>query len=216
VWLPCGGYIVIDETEALISIDVNTGRNKGKKNVDKMILETNLESADEVARQLRLRNIGGLIVVDFIDMKSRKDQMAVYRRMRERTDDDKAKIQVLQLSQLGLMEMTRQRLNESLSTSMYTTCPSCDGSGRIKSAESISVELQRRISSILQQSDEENNNLAVKVHPEVMQRLKTVDGETLIELERRHCCRLTFRSDPALSREDVQITDADSGREFGV
>ena len=135
---------MIDETEALIAIDVNTGRNKGKKNADKMILETNLESANEVARQLRLRNIGGLIVVDFIDMKSRKDQMAVYRRMRERTDDDKAKIQVLQLSQLGLMEMTRQRLNESLSMSMYSTCPSCEGNGRIKSVESISVELQRR------------------------------------------------------------------------
>ncbi|MCP4847683.1 MAG: Rne/Rng family ribonuclease [Verrucomicrobiaceae bacterium] len=214
VWLPCGGSIVIDETEALIAIDVNTGRNKGKKNADKMILETNLESANEVARQLRLRNIGGLIVVDFIDMKSRKDQMAVYRRMRERTDDDKAKIQVLQLSQLGLMEMTRQRLNESLSMSMYTACPNCEGNGRIKSVESISVELQRRISGLLQQSDEENNDLVITVHPEVMQRLKTVDGETLIELERRHCGRLTFRSDHVLQREEVKITCGLTGREI--
>ena len=101
VWMPCGGYIVIDETEALISIDVNTGRNRGgKNNSDKMILETNLQAADEVARQLRLRNIGGLIVVDFIDMKGRKDQNAVYRRMLKQTDTDKAKIQVLPLSQL--------------------------------------------------------------------------------------------------------------------
>jgi ribonuclease G len=214
VRLPCGGYIVIDETEALISIDVNTGRNKGKNNADKMILETNLESANEVARQLRLRNIGGLIVVDFIDMKSRKDQMAVYRRMRQRTDDDKAKIQVLQLSQLGLMEMTRQRLNESLSMSMYTPCPSCDGSGRIKSVESISVELQRRVSALLQKSDEENNDLVITVHPEVMQRLKTDDGETLIELERRHCARLTFRSDPGLQREAVKITCGITDREI--
>ena len=214
VWLPCGGSIVIDETEALIAIDVNTGRNKGKKNADKLILETNLESANEVARQLRLRNIGGLIVVDFIDMKSRKDQMAVYRRMRERTDGDKAKIQVLQLSQLGLMEMTRQRLNESLSSSMYSGCPNCEGSGRIKSVESISVELQRRIAGLLQQSGEENNDLVITVHPEVMQRLKTVDGETLSDLERRHCGRLTFRSDHALQREEVKISNGLTGREI--
>ncbi len=216
VWLPCGGYIVIDETEALISIDVNTGRNKGKKNVDKLILETNLESADEIARQLRLRNIGGLIVVDFIDMKSRKDQMAVYRLMRERTDDDKAKTQVLQLSQLGLMEMTRQRLNESLSMSMYTPCPNCSGNGRIKSAESISVELQRRISDLLQRSEDDLSDLVIAVHPEVMQRLKTVDGEHLAELERRHCGRLTFRSDPGLAREEVKISSGITGKEIKV
>ena len=204
-----GGFV-----EALISIDVNTGRNKGKKNVDKMILETNLESAEEVARQLRLRNIGGLIVVDFIDMKSRKDQMAVYRRMRERTDDDKAKTQVLQLSQLGLMEMTRQRLNESLSRSMYTPCPNCSGNGRIKSAESISVELQRRISDLLQRSEEDLSDLVIAVHPEVMQRLKTIDGEHLVELERRHCGRLTFRTDPALAREDVKISSGITGKEI--
>jgi ribonuclease G len=214
VWLPCGAYIVIDETEALISIDVNTGRNKGKKNVDKLILETNLESADEVARQLRLRNIGGLIVVDFIDMKSRKDQMALYRRMRELTDADKAKTQVLQLSQLGLMEMTRQRINESLSMSMYTPCPHCSGDGRIKSAESISVELQRRISDLLQRSEEDLSDLVIAVHPEIMQRLKTIDGEHLAELERRHCGRLTFRSDPRLAREEVKISSGITDKEI--
>ncbi len=214
VWLPCGGYIVIDETEALISIDVNTGRNKGKGNVDKMILQTNLEAAEEVARQLRLRNIGGLIVVDFIDMKSRKDQMAVYRRMRERTDDDKAKTQVLQLSQLGLMEMTRQRLNDSLSMSMYNPCPVCEGSGRIKSAESISVELQRRLTDLLQRSRDDLSDLIIVVHPEIMQRLKTEDSEHLVDLERRHRGRLTFRSDPAQHREDFTITSAETGRKI--
>ncbi len=214
VWLPCGGYIVIDETEALISIDVNTGRNKGKSNVDKMILETNLEAADEVARQLRLRNIGGLIVVDFIDMKGRKDQQAVYRRMRERTDDDKAKTQVLPLSQLGLMEMTRQRLNDSLSMSMYNACPTCEGTGRIKSAESISVELQRRLTDLLQRPYEEHCDLLIVVHPEIMHRLKTEDAKHLVDLERRHHGRLTFRSDPGQPREKVTILDAATEREM--
>jgi ribonuclease G len=101
VWLPCGGYIVIDETEALIAIDVNTGRNKGGKDVERTILQTNLEAADEMARQMRLRNIGGLIIGDFIDMKSRKDQQSVYQRMKERLKRDKSKTHVLPISPLA-------------------------------------------------------------------------------------------------------------------
>jgi ribonuclease G len=103
VWLKCGGYIVIDETEALVAIDVNTGRNKGGRDVEKTILQTNLEAADEIARQLRLRNIGGLIIGDFIDMKSRKDQQMVYNLMKERLKRDKARTHVLPISSLGLM-----------------------------------------------------------------------------------------------------------------
>jgi len=125
VWLKCGGYIVIDETEALVAIDVNTGRNKGGRDVEKTILQTNLEAADEIARQLRLRNIGGLIIADFIDMKSRKDQQAVFGLMKERLNRDKAKTHVLPISQLGLMEMTRQRAHESLSDTIYENCPYC-------------------------------------------------------------------------------------------
>src|SRR5438045_6001123 len=115
VWLRCGGYIVIDETEALVAVDVNTGRNKGGRDADKTILQTNLEAADEIARQLRLRNIGGLIIADFIDMKSRRDQQAVFNLMKERLRRDKAKTHVLPISQLGLMEMTRQRAKASRS-----------------------------------------------------------------------------------------------------
>ena len=109
VWLPCGGYIVIDETEALIAIDVNTGRNKGAQGRRENHLPDELEAADEMARQMRLRNIGGLIIGDFIDMKASKDQQAVYQRMKDRLKRDKAKTHVLPISQLGLMEMTRQR-----------------------------------------------------------------------------------------------------------
>jgi ribonuclease G len=143
VWLPCGGYLVIDETEALVAIDVNTGRNKGSKDQDKTILQTNLEAAEEIARQLRLRNIGGLIVLDFIDMRNQRDQKAVLQLFKEHIKRDKARTHVLPISQLGLMEMTRQRVQESISRAVYMECPSCKGKGIIKSPETMSVEIQR-------------------------------------------------------------------------
>ena len=215
VWLACGGYLVIDETEAMITIDVNTGRNRGSKgSIDKMILETNLEAADEVARQLRLRNIGGLVVVDFIDMKSRRDQIAVYRRMRDQVRKDKAKTQVLQVSQLGLMEMTRQRLNESLTDSVMEPCLYCSGKGTVKSTETMSVELQRRLTSVFQRQGERGRDLIVVVHPDVMHRLRTEDDAILVDLERRNAGRLTFRSDPSYHREKVTIIDASTGDEI--
>jgi ribonuclease G len=213
VWLPNGGYLVIDETEALIAIDVNTGRAKTQ---DKMILQTNIEAAEEVARQVRLRNIGGLIVIDFIDMKSRRDQMAVYKVMRERLRNDKAKTQILQISQLGLMEMTRQRLHESLNITVNEPCHYCQGRGMVKSAESMSVELQRRINTILSRVETTSRELIVIVHPDVMERLRTHDGELFVELERRHNARLTFRSDASYYREQVVIADAKTQKEIRV
>lgn len=218
VWMPCGGYLVIDETEAMISVDVNTGRNKGKGgSADKVILQTNLEAADAVARQLRLRNIGGLIVVDFIDMKSRKDQQAVYRRMKERVQSDKAKTQILPISQLGLLEMTRQRLHESLSESVYDPCPYCKGFARVKSTMTMSVELQRKVHAIMQKSrDVELHELLIVVHPEVLDRLRKQDAQHLIELERRYEARLTFRGDPNYHREQLLIADTETGKEVKV
>jgi len=213
VWLPCGGYIVIDKTEALVSIDVNTGRNKGSKDLDRVIVETNLEAAQEVARQLRLRNMGGLIVVDFIDMKHRRDQQAVSKAMQEHLKRDKAKTQVLPISQFGLMEMTRQRLHESLSSALYEPCPYCKGNGQVKTTMTMSVELQRALSAILGRGKAEQKSLVVVVHPEVMQRLKTEDGELLVELERKYEARLTFRSDPNLHREEIKITSTQTGEE---
>lgn len=213
VWLPCGGYIVIDQTEALVSIDVNTGRNKGHKDVDKLLLETNLEAAAEVARQLRLRNMGGLIVVDFIDMKHRRDQQAVYKLMNDHLKRDKAKTQVLPISQFGLMEMTRQRLNESLGTTLYEPCPYCKGHGQVKTPLTMSVELQRRLVSALGRAKEDQKQFLVVVHPDVMNRLKTEDGELLVDLERKYHARLTFRSDPSLHREQITLTNAQSGEE---
>ncbi len=213
VWLPCGGYIVIDQTEALVSIDVNTGRNKGSKDQDRVIVETNIEAAQEVARQLRLRNMGGLIVVDFIDMKHRRDQQAVSKVMQDHLKRDKAKTQILPISQFGLMEMTRQRLHESLSSALYEPCPYCKGHGQVKTTTTMSVELQRSLSSILGRGKVEQKSLVVVVHPEVMQRLKTEDGELLVALERKYEARLTFRSDPTLHREEIKISSTQTGEE---
>ena len=214
VWLPCGGYIVIDQTEALVAIDVNTGRNKGNKDQDKLLVETNLEAAAEVARQLRLRNMGGLIVVDFIDMKHRKDQQAVYKAMLQHLKRDKAKTQVTQISPFGLMEMTRQRLNESLGTTLYEPCPYCKGHGQVKTPITMSVELQRRLSAVLGRLPENDRSVLVVVHPDVMQRLKSEDGEHLVALERKYGARLTFRTDPTYHRETFTLANAQSGEEI--
>ena len=139
VHLKSGGYIVIDETEALVAIDVNTGRHKGSKDQESTILKVNLEAADEICRQLRLRNMGGLIVLDFIDMKSRRDQQTVYQRVKEGLRRDKAKTHILPISQLGLMEMTRQRHTESVRSAVYDDCPYCKGRGKVKSVVTMSV-----------------------------------------------------------------------------
>ncbi len=208
VWLPCGGYIVIDETEALIAIDVNTGRNRGSKDVDKMILETNMEAAREVARQLRLRNIGGLVVIDLIDMRHRKDQQSVYKAIKDRLKKDKAKTQVLQISPIGLMEMTRQRLNESLRDSMYEPCPYCQGRGRVKTPMTMSVEIQRRLNTVIQKHRDSVGDIIVIVNSDVLNRFKSEDSKLLVELERSHSGRLIFRSDPSLNRERFAIIDA--------
>ena len=208
VWLPCGGYVVIDETEALISVDVNTGRNRGAKDVDKMILETNIEAAREVARQLRLRNIGGLVVIDFIDMRHRKDQQAVYKAIKDRLKKDKAKTQVLHISPIGLMEMTRQRLNESLRDSMYEPCPYCQGRARVKTPMTMSVEIQRRLNTVIQKHRDTVGDIIIVVNSDVLNRFKSEDSKLLMELERSHSGRLIFRSDPSLNRERFAIIDA--------
>ena len=214
VWLKCGGYIVIDETEALVAIDVNTGRNKGGRDVEKTILQTNLEAADEIARQIRLRNIGGLIIADFIDMKSRRDQQAVFNLMKERLKRDKARTHVLPISQLGLMEMTRQRAQESLSDTIYENCPYCGGRGVVKTTMTTSVELHRTLNTIMRKYQDSIHDIRVILNPDVLKRLKEEDEELLVELERRYAGRLMFRGDPTYHHEKFVITDANTGVEL--
>src|ERR1700726_1673821 len=214
VWLRCGGYIVIDETEALVAIDVNTGRNKGGRDVEKTILQTNLEAGGEIARQLRLRNIGGLIIGDFIDMKSRRDQQMVYNLMKERLKRDKAKTHVLPISSLGLMEMTRQRAQESLSDTIYENCPYCGGRGVVKTSMTTSVELHRTLNTVMRKYQDSIHDIRVILNPGVLKRLKEEDEELLVELERRYAGRLFFRGDPTFHHEKFIITDANTGAEL--
>lgn len=214
VWLPCGGYIVIDETEALIAVDVNTGRNRGAKDMEKTILQTNLEAADEICRQMRLRNIGGIIIADFIDMKGRKDQQAVYQRVKDRLKRDKARTHVLPISPLGLMEMTRQRAAESLASSQFVPCPHCLGRGMVKSPMTMSVELQRSLHSVMRKHQDSVHEIKVVVHPDLLQRLRTEDEEHLVDIERRYAGRLSFRADPTFHQEKFVITNGVTGAEL--
>jgi ribonuclease G len=216
VHLKSGGYIVVDETEALVAIDVNTGRHKGGKDQESTILKVNLEAADEISRQLRLRNMGGLIVLDFIDMKSRRDQQTVYQRMKEGLRRDRAKTHVLPISQLGLMEMTRQRHSESVHAAVYDDCPYCKGRGKVKSALTMSVEIQRKLSEILKKRprDESDFQLRIVVHPTILDRLRTEDEKHLIEMEKRYFGKLSFRADPALHAEQFKIVNVATNEEM--
>jgi len=216
VHLKGGGYIVIDETEALVAIDVNTGRHKGSRDQEATILKVNLEAAEEITRQLRLRNMGGLIVLDFIDMKSRRDQQSVYQRIKDGLRRDKAKTHILPISQLGLMEMTRQRHSESVRSAVYDDCPYCKGRGKVKSVVTMSVEIQRKLQEILKKRtrDESDFQLRIVVHPTVLDRLRTEDEKHLIEMEKRYFGKLSFRADTGMHAEQFKIVNVENNEEL--
>ncbi|MEW6304414.1 MAG: Rne/Rng family ribonuclease, partial [Verrucomicrobiota bacterium] len=199
VHLRSGGYIVIDETEALVAIDVNTGSHKSAKDQESTILRVNLEAADEICRQLRLRNMGGLIVLDFIDMRQQRDRQQVYQRMKEGLRRDRAKTHILPISQLGLMEMTRQRHSESVRAAVYDDCPYCKGRGKVKSSVTMSVEIQRKLAEILKKRprDESDFQLRIVVNPTVYERLRKEDEKLIIEMEKKFFGKLSFRADPS-------------------
>lgn len=212
VWMKSGAYLIFDETEALVAVDVNTGRHKGSKAQDEAILEVNLEAADEVARQLRLRNVGGLVIVDFIDMKSKRDQSAVYRALKDALKKDRARTNVLQISQLGLLEMTRQRVEESIYTSSYTDCHYCRGRGMVKSTLSMSVEIQRRVSECMRKDRTGTHSMRVAVNPSVLDRLRKEDEAALMALEAKFQGHLTFVSDGHFHMEEFTIINDDNGK----
>ncbi len=219
VALPSGGQIVIDETEALIAIDVNTGSHKSRSGDEKnTIFQVNMEAAVEMARQIRLRNIGGLIIMDFIDMKERRHRQTVYDKMVELMSEDKAKTHILPISQLGIMQMTRQRQQESLSANLYTGCPYCHGRGTVKSATTMSVELQRRLSSVARRlqarKDNKEYSLRVHVHPGILERLRSEDSELLVRVEKTYGVKLAFRADPNYHSENFKIINALTNEEY--
>ncbi len=216
--LPSGGEIVIDETEALTAIDVNTGSHKGKSDDGKdFILQANLEAVSEAARQVRLRNIGGLIIIDTIDMKSRKDRQTVYKKLRDEMDSDKAKSQVLPISQLGIMQLTRQRHHQSNASEIYSTCPYCGGKGIVKSSRTMSVEIQRKIVAIargMRIKSESTNEIAMLIllHPDNLKLMQNEDYDHLINLEKAYNLKLTFRADPSYHVENFKILDPITNR----
>lgn len=219
VHLKSGGYLVIDETEALVAIDINTGSHKGKDDEkDKTILRVNEEAADEICRLLRLRNLGGLIIIDFIDMRQQRDQRAIFNRMRNNLKRDRAKTHVLPISQLGLMEMTRQRHSESVQTKVYDNCENCSGRGLVKNAMTMSVELQRKVATILKNRprDESDFQLRIVVHPNVLHRLKNEDEKILIEMEKKYFGKLTFRSDPNFHPEQFKVINGITNKELAT
>ncbi len=211
--LSSGGYICIDETEALIAIDVNSGKNRSGKDHPETILATNLEAVKEIARQLRLRNIGGLVVLDLIDMRSKKDQQTVYKAFKDLVAEDRARIKISPISNLGLLEMTRQRENESLESTIYDDCPYCKGRGLVKSATSMSVEIQRRLNEILARK-KQLRRLAVNVNSKVMERLQVDDRKVMDSLAEEFERQITFRSDPNMHIEEFKIIDLDSNKEI--
>ncbi|EIP99314.1 ribonuclease, Rne/Rng family [Opitutaceae bacterium TAV1] len=219
VSLPSGGEIIIDETEALIAIDVNTGSHKNKGGDEKnVIYSVNLEAAAEIARQIRLRNLGGLIICDFIDMKERRHRNGVYEKLCEAMAHDRAKTHILPISQLGILQMTRQRQQESLTSNMYVDCPYCRGRGIVKSATTMSVELQRKLSSIVRRLTSRNDgktySLRVMVHPGILDRLRSEDAELLVRMEREYGVKLAFRADPSYHVENFKIINTATGEEY--
>jgi ribonuclease G len=214
VTLKSGAELCIDETEALIAIDINSGKSRGGKDHPETILRTNLEAAEAVARQLRLRNIGGLVVVDFIDMRSRKDQELVYNCMRKGLERDRAKTRMLRISRLGLMEMTRQREYESLRDAVFEDCDYCSGKGLVKSALSVSVEIQRRLLEVLRRRQGKDGIIRVTVHPSIAARVRKEDKALIEEMEEKYNGRLAFRSDARMHSETYRIVDSESGEEL--
>ncbi|MEY2821840.1 MAG: hypothetical protein RJA37_530 [Verrucomicrobiota bacterium] len=217
--LPSGGEIVIDETEALTAIDVNTGSHKGAgKDGKDYIVQANLEAVTEAARQIQLRNLGGLIMIDTIDMKNPKDRKKVFDQLREAMENDRAKHQILPISQLGVLQMTRQRHTESNTTSMYTGCPHCQGRGIVKNPRTVSVEVQRKLLSVIRKLRETHGpdkelEINILLHPVNLERIVTEDRDFFRDLMKSCKVRLGTKADPTYSVESFRLFDA-SGKEL--
>lgn len=204
VYLKSGGHIVIEQTEGLVAIDVNTGKFTGTKNLEETVYKTNLEAAEEIARQLRLRNVGGIIITDFIDMERYEHRRSLYRTFREAVRRDRAKTNILQMSELGLVEMTRQRVMQSHESAMHKTCSYCEGKGFVKSAPTMVVQAIKDLRKSLAHT--KGHTVNVYVHPEVAERLLHHERKSLQNLERQTKSRIFVFSDANLHIEDVNIT----------
>jgi ribonuclease G len=211
VELPTGGSIIIQPTEALVSIDVNTGRYTGKKDPEKTILRTNLEAAREIARQIRLRDIGGIIVCDFIDMETRSNRDKVLQELRTHLGRDRARTKAFAVSELGLVEMTRQRVRPSLWHSMTTDCPTCAGTGRVFTPEVVARRLERALKRAGHEHRE--RQLTVRLHPEVALYLLEEEPKLLQTLGKLTGLDLELRDDPMIRLDEFRLMSRPAGRD---
>jgi ribonuclease G len=205
VWLKSGGYIVIDICEAFVAIDVNTGRFVGKRNLADTILKTNLEAAKEIAYQLRLRNIGGIIIIDFIDMEREGDREKVFQALEEATRKDRQKMNIFKISELGLMEMTRKRTRENISRILSEPCSYCEGAGLIKSKTTVCYDIFQEI----ERSSTElgGHSIMVEVNPEVADLLYEEERAGVEELERKMKKKILVKGKPGFHQEQFNIIE---------
>ena len=203
VQLRSGGYIVINQTEALVAIDVNSGRSTRERSIEDTALRTNLEAAEEAAKQLRMRDLAGLIVIDFIDMESRKNNAAVERKLKDALKHDRARIQVGSISHFGLMEMSRQRLRPSLTEASLITCPHCAGQGHIRSPESAALHILRAIED--EGAKFRAAEISVVLPPEIAFYLFNHKRERLSIIEARYNMRVTFTPDASMAGTNFRI-----------
>jgi ribonuclease G len=203
VSLKSGGHLVIDQTESMTTIDVNTGGFVGHRNLEDTIFKTNLEAAQAIARQLRLRNLGGIIIIDFIDMETEDHRQQVLRMLERCLADDHAKTQISQLSPLGLVEMTRKRITESLEHIVCEPCPTCSGRGSIKTAETVAYEIFREITRAVRQFDAEK--LMVIASPRVVEHILDEESTAVAELEQFIDKSISFKAEDQYSQEQYDV-----------
>jgi ribonuclease G len=210
--LPSGGYLLIEPTEALVSVDVNSGRYTGKKDPEKTILRTNVEAAREVARQLRLRDVGGIIVCDFIDMETKSNRDRVLQELRTHLSRDRARTKAFAVSDLGLIEMTRQRVRQSHLQSVTEPCPTCNGSGRIFTPETVLRRIERSIRKVA--TEGRRDNLIVRVYPDVAMYVLENENDFLGKLQKGIGFSIELRDDPLLRPDEFKVVVKSAGREL--
>ena len=203
VWLPSGGYIVINPTEALVAIDVNTGRFTGKKDLEETILKTNLEAVQEVVHQVRLRDLGGIIVVDFIDMEERRSRQKVMAALEAELRRDRSPSKVLSVNEFGLVILTRKRVRQSLGRTLCQECPYCAGSGMIKSAATVCSEIYDEVKKIA--DGVRGQGLRLRVNPEIARALEGEEASVLTDLAALVGPRITVQPDPLLHQEQFDV-----------
>ncbi len=203
VWLKSGGHIVIDHTEAMTVIDVNTGRYVGKRDQEETILRNNLEAAREIAYQIKLRGIGGIIIVDFIDMERGRNRDKVYQALVDAMANDKARTRISRISDLGLVEISRERVREDLLRTLSDVCPDCDGRGYTRSALTVVYDIFRDIRRIGRAAGQQT--VVLGTHPQIVNMLQDTEPEALERLQRELNCRILVNADPLLPLEQYDV-----------